>query len=57
MVKDFYRSEEQTFESSHLPVRDIASFSFENWIKMKTNLELIGAYLYQVIASCRNLKS
>jgi hypothetical protein len=40
MEKDIYRSEEQTFENSHLPVRDIASFSFENWVKIKINLEL-----------------
>jgi hypothetical protein len=57
MKRIFFRSEEQTFDSSHLPVRDIASFNFENLAKIKINLELTGASLYQVIASFRKLKA
>jgi hypothetical protein len=54
MKRDFYRSEKQTFESSHLPARDTVTVNFEYWVKTKRNLELKGDSLYQVIASFRN---
>jgi hypothetical protein len=39
MRMDLYRSGEQTCESSHMYVRDIAIFSFESWVKMRPDLE------------------